>query len=258
MLIADGFTPEALRACRSRGIMATRPETMFGQDVARALIDLFETLSNAAAMAAGRHERIENLFHRLSAIEGSAGNLRGALFELLVGHMVRSVEGGSIDIGVLVADPIARQRAEIDIRLVKERVVIIYECKGYQPSSVVRQEEVEEWLTKRVPIINNSHRREERFSDSRLRFEFWTCGTFDVEAVDFMKKAVAKTSKYDIAWKDGAAVREYAKLIKAPGIRKILDEHYFEHPLSGLSDTGRPGDRNGVALREAREDHQSS
>ena len=170
MLIADsGFTPEALRACRGRGIIATRSDSVFGEDVARALTDLFQTLSNAAAMAAANPTRIENLFQRLSAIEGSAGNLRGALFELLVGHAVRAIEGGSIDIGVLVVDTKNNRRAEIDVQLVKERTVIIYECKGYQPSSVVRKEEIDEWLSKRVPTINAAHRQEQRFDGSDLR-----------------------------------------------------------------------------------------
>ena len=123
MLIADGFTPEALRECRSSGIITTRPDTLFGQDVApHALGDLLQTLSNAAAVAAANPDRIEELFRRLSTVEGSAGNLRGALFELVVGHMVRSIEGGSIDIGTLVRSP-TRQCAEIDVRLVKERQV---------------------------------------------------------------------------------------------------------------------------------------
>ena len=236
MLIADSFTPEALRACRSRGIIATRPETLFGRDVAEALADLFKTLSNAAAMAAANPDRVENLFKRLSAIEGSAGNLRGALFELLVGHVVRSVEGGSIDIGVLVTDPRTGQKAEIDVRLVKERTVIVYECKGYQPSSTIRKDEIEEWLSKRIAIINATQRYEQRFDGCEFRFEYWTCGTFDEEAVAQLEAASIRTRKYAIGWKDGAAVREYAKAIKAPGIRKILNEHYFEHALAGLDD----------------------
>ena len=59
MLIADGFTPEALRECRSSGIITTRPETLFGQDVAHALGDLLQTLSDAAAVAAANPDRIE-------------------------------------------------------------------------------------------------------------------------------------------------------------------------------------------------------
>lgn len=234
MLIADGFTPEALRECRSSGVITTRPDTLFGQDVARALGDLLQTLSNAADIAAANPERIEELFCRLSAIEGSAGNLRGALFELIVGHMVRAIEGGSIDIGALVRCPKTGQRAEIDVRLVKERQLLIYECKGHQPSSVVQKEEIEAWLTKRIPIINAAHRAEERFSDSAFRYEFWTCGKFHPDAVHMFQKAKAGTTKYQIEWKDGAAVREYANQLKAPGIRKMLDEHYFKHPLADV------------------------
>ncbi|MCE7887026.1 MAG: hypothetical protein DYH13_05930 [Alphaproteobacteria bacterium PRO2] len=83
--------------------MATTPATLFGEDVAKALADLMDTLTNAAAVAASSPDQLEKLFQKLSGIEGSAGNLRGALFELLVGHMVRQLEGGSIDIGAIVS-----------------------------------------------------------------------------------------------------------------------------------------------------------
>src|SRR5690606_8520337 len=132
------FTPEALRACRARGIVATRPETIFGQDVGRALADLLQTLANGAAVAASDPGHIEDLFRQLSKIEGAAANIRGALFELLVGHLVRSIEGGSIDIGVLVHDE--NRSAEIDVRHVNERDVTVYECRGNQPSTRVTAE----------------------------------------------------------------------------------------------------------------------
>ena len=234
MLIADGFTPEALHACRSRGIIATRPETLFGKDVARALNDLLQTLSKAAAIAVGNPGRIENLFEKLSVIEGSAGNLRGALFEILVGHVVHAIEAGSIDIGALVQDSKTGKRAEIDVRLVKERTVRIYECKGYQPSTSIGKDEIERWLEERVPVIYRAHLAERRFENCRLKFEYWTCGHFDKDAEAHFRVAKKRTKKYDLDWKDGAAVREYISQIHAPGIRKIFDEHYFKHPLSKM------------------------
>ncbi len=235
MLIADGFTVEALRDCRSAGVIATRPETLFGHDVAVALGDLLQTLSNAAAIAAANPDRIDDLFRRLSGIEGAAGNLRGALFEMIVAHIVRATNGGSIDIGTLVRSPKTGDRAEIDVRLVREKQLYTYECKGYQPSTVVKREEVEQWLTKRIPTINAAHRAEERFSDSAMHHEFWTSGSFHPEALQLLNKAKATTTKYVIDWKDGSAVREYAKEVKSPGIRKMLDEHYFKHDLSDLT-----------------------
>ena len=232
MLISDGFSPEALRSCRSQGIIATTPETLFGRDVARALGDLLQTLTKAAATAAGNPEKIERIFERLSAVEGAAGNLRGALFEVLVGHLVRAIEGGSIDIGVLVLDPRSMRRAETDVRLVKEQVVQIYECKGYQPSTEVSEDEIRQWLERKVPIIYSAHQAESRFQNCRLKFGFWTCGKFSAAAKNLLRSARKKTRKYDIDWKDGAEIKNYASQLYAPGIRKILNEHYFKHPLS--------------------------
>jgi hypothetical protein len=234
MLIADTFTPEALRLCRQRGIIATHPETLFGQDVARALGDLLKTLTHAASAANDTPSRIESLFHRLSAIEGTAGNLRGALFELIVGHCVRSIEGGPIDIGLIVYDVEKGKRAEIDVRLVKETEVAVYECKGYQPSSVVSKAEIEKWITEKVPTIFSALRQENRFSNSIFRFEFWTCGTFDPEALVLMNRLSAATRRYQISWKEGKDIQQYSNRLSAPGIKKILDEHYFKHPLSAF------------------------
>jgi hypothetical protein len=246
LLISDNFTPEALNLCRAKGIVATRPATLFGDDVARALGDLLQTLSNAAAVAASNPERLENIFNRLMSIEGAAGNLRGALFELIVGHLVKEIVGGSIDIGLNVVDPKTGGAAEIDVRLVKQREIAIYECKGYQPASEVGGDEIEDWLTRQVPRIRGYHKNEQRFRDCELTFEFWTCGSFSADALRLLTEAATKTKKYTITWKDGKAVRKFGQRLVAPGIRKILDEHYFDHPvaklkLGGKASTKRPG-----------------
>ncbi len=50
MLIADSFSLAALKICRKKGIIATRPETLFGRDVAQALEDLLHTLTNTSTV----------------------------------------------------------------------------------------------------------------------------------------------------------------------------------------------------------------
>jgi hypothetical protein len=235
MLIADGFSPEALRACRAQGIVATRPETLFGRDVGQALSDLLQTLQRAGAVAASNPKKLESLFARLGSIEGAATNLRGALFELIVGHLVRAIEGGSIDIGDVVQDIESNQQREIDVRLVKERKIIIYECKGYQPGTVVQRGEIERWLNDKVPVIRRAHQQQPRFDGSAIRFEFWTCGIFDQDALALLEETQSQARRFEIAWRDGTAIREYAKGMKAKGIRKILNDHYFSHPLADLA-----------------------
>ena len=120
MFIADGFPPEARRACRAEGIMATTAEILFGRDVGRALGDLMQTLTRSAAAAASDPKRLESLFSRLGAVEGAATNLRGALFELIVGHMdARSrVAPSRLPRRIRRWQDLPR---EMDVRLVKEQ-----------------------------------------------------------------------------------------------------------------------------------------
>lgn len=238
MIIAESFSQGALHSCRSQGIMATTPGTLFGQDVGKALSDLMNTLCNAAAIAATNPDKIERLLGSLSAIEGAAGNIRGALFELVVGHMVRAIEGGSIDIGLAVQDSENGKRAEVDVLLVKERVVQVYECKGYQPTSTVSVDEIKEWLEKKVPTIYNAIKEEQRFRNSMLRFEYWTTGKFSDDAISVIESHSRKVKKYEIGWSDGSRVLLYSGKLQSSGIKKVLKEHYFSAPATTILPSG--------------------
>lgn len=233
ILIADSFSREAFRLGRSHGLMMATPELLFGKDVAEGLSKLLHTLSKAAAMAVQKPEVVDELFKSLGRIEGAAGNLRGALFEMLVGHCVVKLDDGSIDIGKKVVDPESGRQAEIDVFRVKEqREVWSYECKGHQPTQVVGLDEIEKWLTTRVPRIQSWATRQERFQGSAFHYEYWTCGTFSPEATARLEEARDKTGRYHIGWKDGAAIRKYAARLKPKAVLQMLDDHFFSHPIA--------------------------
>jgi hypothetical protein len=216
MLIADGFEEKALRDLRTVGIIATTPSTLFGDDIGGALKDLFETLTNAAAAAAKGTDRLEQLFNSLSKIEGAATNVRGALFELIVGHMVREQFGGSIDIGKPVVDKQSKKHREVDVLQVNQRKIGVYECRGYQPNSLITKNMVEKWITDKVPVIHDALRAEPRFQNCNFHFEFWTTGSFKDDAIAFFKQAKKNTKKYDLALRDGDGVKKFAKAMVAP------------------------------------------
>ena len=114
-----------------------------------------------------------------------------------------------------------------------ELSLTIYECKGYQPSSVVRAEEISDWLERRIPVINSAHRSEGRFASSSVRFEFWTCGTFEEEALRLLQVAKDRTRKYEIEWKDGPAVRQYATGTSRTRSPSNSSEHNAGHARTG-------------------------
>lgn len=247
LLIADRFTQEAFQLGRSEGIMMATPGTLFGREVAQGLASLLTTLSKAAAVASRNPTVISELFDKLSGIEGAAANLRGALFEMLVGHCVQKCEDGLIDIGKRLIDSNAKS-ADVDVFRIKEhREVWCYECKGHQPTGIVNLGAVQHWLNDRVPVMQGALKNEARFSGCKFHYEYWTCGTFSSDAIAFLERAAAKTRRYSIGWKDGPAVRAYAAAVRPSTVLKVLDEHYFKHPLSRID---QKHDGN-AALREA-------
>jgi hypothetical protein len=232
ILLADAFEKEALAQGKSIGIVMATTQNLFGRSVAEGMSSLVDTLARAAAIASVRPEAVDELLGKLGAIEGAAGNLRGALFEFLVGYLVKEREGNSIDIGEIVRDPRNGDQAEIDVRRIKERQECwSYECRARQPSSQISLADVDDWIT-RVNRILAAHRAEDRFRKSRFGFELWTTGTFHPDAVDRLKTEKGKRTGIEICWRDGAEVREYAKACGNRSVLKTLDEHYFEHPLA--------------------------
>ena len=189
-------------------------------------------MENAAAIATKNPGKVLELLDSLSSIEGAAINLRGALFELIVGHLVYKGEGSSIDIGVKVRNSEGKL-AEIDVRRVKgEHELAIYECKGYQPSTSISTDEIESWLTKKIPIIRSALLEETRFTNINMSFEYWTSGEFSAEAIQLLEQRSREIKKYRIFWKDGRDILDYARAIKSFTMVDTLNQHYTKHPLS--------------------------
>jgi hypothetical protein len=233
VLVADRFTREAFRLGRSHGIVMATPNSLFGRDVAIGLATLLQTLTKAAAVAVKRPDVISELFDKLSQIEGAAANLRGALFELIMGHAVHAREGGLIDIGKRIIDGYSGDKAEIDVLRIKEnQEVWIYEGKAHQPSEIISGEAIDRWLRERVSLIHRILRAEPRFQGCEFHFEYWTTGRLSAEARTILETVHQKTRRYSIGYKEGPDVRKYVAKLRSPGLLATLDQHYFDHPLA--------------------------
>ena len=231
ILIADRFTKQALYEGRSNGVLMATPTNLFGDDVGKALVDLTHTLRNAAAVVAKDPKKLVYLIETLSAIEGSAGNLRGTLFELMAAYLARN-NARSIDVGVTATDPETKRSSDIDVLQIRTRdECTCIECKAKLPGGTVTLEEVEKWL-KCIPIYRGYLRANRQFQEMKISYELWTTGSYDDDALEKLNYEKQRRSVSEIAWYDGETVYEIATRAKESSISDTLRNHILKNPLA--------------------------
>ena len=211
--------------------MAT-PKDLFGKRVGAAITSLCEVLKNAAAYAAYSPERLTSLLNSLFDIEGRNGNLRGVLFELIVGYLARR-DAASIDMNIKAKDTESGKTAEIDVQKVTHQTksVTAIECKGKEPGGILSLEEVEIWL-KKIATIKAYYRNHPTLREAQHRFEIWTSGTISADALAKLEQERSKRLKSPINWKDGSAILALAQDEKEKGISDALSQHFIQHPFA--------------------------
>ncbi|WP_186061391.1 hypothetical protein [Burkholderia gladioli] len=141
--VAHQYSRDALAAIRREGIIPATTESLFGTDVARALMELSATLVNAATQSI-EPEKFSQLFDKLGKVEGAAGTLRGALFEFVVADVMRkTVAGASVIMNKLYRKD-GKDVAEVDVRVhVPDQEMRFIECKGLLPGNLLPDAEIE-------------------------------------------------------------------------------------------------------------------
>ncbi|MFT9323604.1 MAG: hypothetical protein ABF537_05495 [Acetobacter sp.] len=235
IIVAEGFTGEAMTAGHAAGIMLATPKDLFGKRVGAAIPSLCEVMKNAAKYASSSPERLTQLLDNLFDIEGRNLNLRGALFELVVGYLARR-SAASIDMNIIAKDPTSGNAAEIDVQAITHHTsaVTAIECKGKEPGGRLTLLEVETWL-KKITIIRAHYGAHHTLREAEHRFEIWTSGTIDADAVALLEKEKARRIKAPIDWKDGEAVLALARAGKEKGIADALNQHFFKHPFAEVA-----------------------
>ncbi len=237
MLIADVYTDTAFSRARQAGIVATTVAHLFGEETAKALRDLIGLLTDTGATAAVNPEHILRVMNALTKIEGAANNIRGSLFELVVGNLVKDIEGGYLSAGERKRDYETGRSAEIDVELIvpDDRPVLLIECKSKIPGAVVTIDQVQHWYHDRVPLITKILSNESRYLDRSFRFEIWSNGPFSDDALQWLENQQLEFDRHSVGWRDGKSMKKYAQKAKSASVRKILNEHYFLHPLAKRS-----------------------
>ena len=231
ILMAEGFTREALTAGHKAGLLLTTTRNLFGEAVAKALADLVSTLKRIAGYASSDIRAISDLLGRLTEIEGRAGNMRGILFELMVARIASTAWDGRVHIGVRHTRREDGRSAELDVVCERARDVHVIECKGKIPGGTVSLGEVEDWIRK-LPVMRDYVDTRGDLRNHRQIYEFWTTGTFEQDALEKLQFEKAQRTKRPINWQEGTNVRQIVKSRGLKSIGEALDQHFLRHPLT--------------------------
>lgn len=235
IIVAEGFTGEALTAGHAAGVMLATPKDLFGKRVGAAITSLCEVLKNTAKYASSSPERLMLLLDNLFEIEGRSRNLRGILFELVAGYLARR-SAVSIDMGVTARDPKTGRAADIDVQAITQMnsAVTAIECKGKEPGGSLSLSEVETWLAK-IPIFRAHYAHHNSLREAEHRFELWTSGSIEPDALAKLEEEKLRRVKAPIDWKDGDAVLALARAGKEKSIADALNQHFFVHPYAEIA-----------------------
>ena len=235
ILMAKGFTNEAMREGRKVGLMLTTPGNLFGKHVAEALDELLQTLQVATKNAAVNEDRLYELLGRLSEIEGRAGNVRGILFELMTAYVASQEFGGTIKMGVLHTHSENGKSADLDVVCIAPpNAVHVIECKGKGPGVTVSLTEVEGWLDK-LSVMQDYVASQGDLRERKRNYAFWTTGRLEADARAKLEQEKERRTKNPISWREGNDVREIVASLKLKAIGDALNEHFLRHPLSSTA-----------------------
>lgn len=184
LLIVESIDTKALNSLKAQGVVIGFVNELFGEKYKELLNSLIGLVTNAGAILKKNPEAYLDLIRKLNKlVDGKTNNLRGDLFELVVGYYQGRV-CNTIDIGKLINHE-GLQR-EIDVFGLLPNTIFVSECKGYNHK--VSEEEIEIWLGEKIPVIRKWILDQPSLSDRDIVFEYWSTGGFTEEARKILEK----------------------------------------------------------------------
>lgn len=231
VFVADGYKREAFSLAKEVGAIPATTSSLFGVDVANALRQLTDVLKEAYPQE-GTLQKVDEVFTRLSHIEGAANNLRGALFEFLVAEVARLCSPHtSIQLNEILRDGQGKS-AEVDVLVYQlNQSVRFIECKGYKPGGTVPDDMVKRWLEDRIPLIRRVAEQDRSWRGCSLEFEFWTSGQLSAEAKAMVQIEARRVRKFKLKIFEGQDVANMVRSTNTAALKKTYDDHFLDHPL---------------------------
>ncbi|MFI2741619.1 hypothetical protein ACG2LH_02670 [Zhouia sp. PK063] len=224
-LIVDDLSKEALTALKFHGIAIGFIKELFGQKYAETLKELISVLNNAGASLKFAPEKYLDLIKELKKYnEGLANNIRGALFEFVVGHIHSLDSNSSIDLGREIYEN--NSRHEMDVLAVYSDKIVIAECKAKR--SKIDLKTIDKWLGVKIPAFKKWIEKQETWKKKKIEFEYWSTGSFTDDALEKLEYISSTVSKYKVSFFKPDDIRNKALIMENKKLKEALDDFFLK------------------------------
>lgn len=223
-LIVDDLEKKALNTLKKHGVAIGFIGELFGQKYAETLKELVSILNNIGASLKKTPDKYLKLIKQLRKYnEGLLNNIRGTLFEYMVGH-IHSLNCQSIDTGREIVD--SNGRHEMDILAIYSDKVVIAECKAKR--SEINLEIIDKWIDEKIPAFKEWFLKQETFKKKKLVFEFWSTSAFRPDAFSRLKRFSKSASKFEVNYLLAEDIRKIALEMNNKKLKEALDNFFLK------------------------------
>lgn len=224
-LLVDDLEPSALQLLKRNGIAVGFIRELFGQKYADTLKDLVSVLNNAGASLKKDSDKYLDLIIELKKYNsGLANNIKGTLFEFVVGHFHSAKSNSSVDLGREIFEN--NKRHEIDVLAVYHDKVVFSECKATK--SGVEHEKVEKWITEKIPAFRQWALKQETWRNKKLEFEYWATNGYDADAEKALKRISETANSIKVSYFAGQDIRDKAVELKNKKLKEAVNNYFLK------------------------------
>ena len=224
-LIVDDLDPKALDSLKKNGIIVCFIKELFGQKYADTLKDLVGVLNNAGASLKQDPNKYLNLIDELKKYNnGLANNIKGTLFEFVIGHFHSVESQSSIDLGREIFDN--SKKHEIDVLAVYNDRVVFAECKA--TNLKIDKSKIEKWTSEKIPAFRNWANKQETWKNKKIEFEYWSTSGFETDAETILSRLSSTASIIKVSYYSGQDIRNKAVKMRNKKLKEAVDNFFLK------------------------------
>jgi hypothetical protein len=224
-LLVDDLEPRALEALKKNGIIVCFIKELFGQKYADTLKDLVGILNNAGASLKQDPNKYLDLIDELKKYNnGLANNIKGTLFEFVIGHFHSVRSNSSIDLGREIFDN--GKKHEVDVLAVYNDRIVFAECKATK--SQIEKSQIEKWTSEKIPAFRNWANKQETWKNKKLEFEYWSTSGFETDAEAILSKLSSTANTIKVSYYNGQDIRNKTIEMKNKKLKEAVDNYFLK------------------------------